>query len=144
MDADLHHGRRLPDQSRTLRQPPLSGDVQYDTLGRSPIHLAAASGDCKKLQWLIDSSLGDTELPDLRRGATPLIWATVCGHVEIIKLLLSAGANPNAIDRKGHTALHYALSGFANFLESWSEESNSDKQEYRRLCLLLLRAADIG
>ncbi len=41
-------------------------------------------------------------------GQTPLIQASYCGHVEIVKLLLTAGAETDKIDTGGNTALTYA------------------------------------
>lgn len=53
-----------------------------------------------------------------KNGATSLMWAACNGRAEAVKLLLRAGANPNAVDgvHEG-TALHYALESF--------EEDNS-------------------
>jgi ankyrin repeat protein len=44
-----------------------------------------------------------------RFGATPLIWASVTGRVEIAKLLLNAGAKVDAKDAKGRTSLIRAV-----------------------------------
>ena len=41
-------------------------------------------------------------------GQTPLIQASYCGRVEIVKLLLTAGAETDKIDTGGNTALTYA------------------------------------
>lgn len=46
---------------------------------------------------------------------TPLAIAAARGHVEIVKILLENGANPNSQDQKGNTPLHYT--GEYNFLE---------------------------
>ena len=41
-------------------------------------------------------------------GATPLIWGSRFGHVEVVKLLLAAGAKKDKIDTYGDTALTLA------------------------------------
>jgi ankyrin repeat protein len=42
------------------------------------------------------------------QNATPLIVAAHAGHIEIVKLLLSKGADPLAKDNAGNTALDHA------------------------------------
>ena len=41
-------------------------------------------------------------------GDTALIWASLFGHVEIVKELIKAGANVNLQDKYGETALMWA------------------------------------
>jgi ankyrin repeat protein len=41
-------------------------------------------------------------------GSTPLMWAARKGELEIVRLLLSKGANANVVDRLGRSALSYA------------------------------------
>jgi hypothetical protein len=40
-------------------------------------------------------------------GRTPLMHAAMHGRLEICRVLLSAGADPNVEDMKGYTALEY-------------------------------------
>jgi len=48
-------------------------------------------------------------------GYTPLIWAVMCGHENIVGQLLSRGANPYASDHMGRTAYSVAeQKGFKN------------------------------
>jgi ankyrin repeat protein len=37
-------------------------------------------------------------------GSTPLIQASYCGHVEVVRVLLAAGANKHHVDNDGETA----------------------------------------
>jgi ankyrin repeat protein len=43
------------------------------------------------------------------RGQTPLHWMAYLGDVDGVRLLLEAGADPNAVDQSGNTALHDAV-----------------------------------
>jgi len=46
------------------------------------------------------------------QGATPLWYAAKDGNVEIVKLLLGAGADRSAKDNQGKTALEQARSSY--------------------------------
>lgn len=41
----------------------------------------------------------------LQKGWTPLHAAGAAGHVDVVKMLLDAGANPNSTDKAGSTPL---------------------------------------
>jgi ankyrin repeat protein len=49
---------------------------------------------------------GDPDVPD---GITPLLIATISGHEDVALYLLENGADPNAADGTGATALHYSV-----------------------------------
>ncbi len=61
---------------------------------------AAAIGDID----FIKNYSGDVNSVN-KNGITALMWATQNGHTEAVKKLIAAGANVNAVDSKGDTAL---------------------------------------
>lgn len=70
---------------------------------------AAAEGDVNEVREL----LGTYELPadqckEEGDGMTPLMAAVMKGHVDVIKVLLKAGADPELPDEEGNRALHVA------------------------------------
>jgi uncharacterized protein len=67
---------------------------------------AAKSRDISAIQSLLKQRL-DVNTPDVD-GMTPLHWAAHWDELEILKLLLSAGANAKAANRYGVTPLHEA------------------------------------
>ncbi|KAJ4444209.1 hypothetical protein ANN_06000 [Periplaneta americana] len=93
----------------------------FDTEGRSPLHLAAWTGDAATMRVLLDKA-GDMintgprfaprrnqckkihstrELPHTEPGSTPLHVACQRVHLECIQMLLAAGANKDALDDCG-------------------------------------------
>ncbi|KAI9150385.1 Serine/threonine-protein phosphatase 6 regulatory ankyrin repeat subunit B [Paramyrothecium foliicola] len=71
------------------------------------LHLAAMNGDSEILRLLVESPCVDVDVRDeLQR--TPLHYAADKNHSKVIEALLSKGANPNAADKRGWLALHFA------------------------------------
>lgn len=46
------------------------------------------------------------------QGRTPLMAASEFGRSDVVDMLLTAGADPAAVDQKGKTALHLAAGSF--------------------------------
>ncbi|XP_064488791.1 ankycorbin-like isoform X2 [Ornithodoros turicata] len=79
-----------------------------DSEGRTPLHIAAASGHRGVVQLLLQAK-SQLDTQD-REGKTPLIKAVECQHEVLARMLLDEGASPNLADNNGDTALHVALS----------------------------------
>ncbi|MCR9235008.1 MAG: ankyrin repeat domain-containing protein [bacterium] len=86
----------------------------------TPIFAAVWSGNPEIVDYLIKKGVGGTINCGCQQGWTPLHKAARKGYLDIVKLLIQAGADVNSIDNIGSTPLdHAATFGFsdvANFL----------------------------
>ncbi len=75
--------------------------------------VSAENPDLKVIETLLENPNVEVDWKESRYGAnygaTPLIIASRDGRTEIAKLLLDAGANTNAMDGNGWTALGWAI-----------------------------------
>jgi ankyrin repeat protein len=72
-----------------------------------PLQEAAARGNISTVKSLIEKGAEIDEREEIFLR-TALHRAVTAGNKEVVELLLSYGANPNARDSRGYTALHYA------------------------------------
>lgn len=68
---------------------------------------AAGMGDTAIVQALVDTAV-DINVKDRTFGYTPLIVAARQGHIDIVQILLERGADVEATDNYGSTALYWA------------------------------------
>lgn len=75
--------------------------------GLSAVEMAAANNSCEILELLIErgASVEDSGAG----GRPPIVSAAAGGCIEALQLLLDAGADPNAADLLGNTALHVVV-----------------------------------
>jgi len=78
-----------------------------DTIGRSPLWMAAASGHSEVVQVLLSTNSVDINSKSLS-ARSPIFWAAACGYKTVVKLLLEAGADPKDVDEDGNTPLSIA------------------------------------
>jgi len=77
-------------------------------VGMSAIHAAAAKGQTKAVQWLLQNGLSIHAHTAV--GDTPLMMAVMGGHRETVEHLLDNGADIAAVNADGDSALHRAVS----------------------------------
>lgn len=73
--------------------------------GLKPFSAAIVKGDVEAVKKFIEYGV---DVNEKSNGMSPLMIAARYNKVEIIKILLANGANPNSKDEKGLTALKYA------------------------------------
>ena len=78
--------------------PPTTTDAFFD---------AAGGGDLNTIQIMLENGI-DVNVKDASFGHTALIVAARKGHRQIVELLLAKGADVNATDNYGNTALGWA------------------------------------
>src|SRR5262245_61913948 len=83
--------------------PPAAGDLFYS---------AIRSGQMAQLTALIQQG-NDVNVKDRRGGATPLMHAAAIGSTDAMRLLLDKGADVNARNAAGGTALMWAVTDLA-------------------------------
>ena len=77
-------------------------------VGMSAIHAAAAKGQTKAVQWLLQNGLSINAHTAV--GDTPLMMAVMGGHRDTVEHLLENKADVTAVNADGDQALHRAVS----------------------------------
>jgi ankyrin repeat protein len=83
-----------------------------DSDGLTLLHTAIGSDSCNVdvLECLLDkgADVNATAHDGSFKGLSPLMAASNAGHTEVAQLLVARGANVDALDEAGRSALHYA------------------------------------
>ncbi|GAB6022300.1 hypothetical protein CHUAL_014185 [Chamberlinius hualienensis] len=74
----------------------------------TPIHMACSQGSLNLLKLMFELQPEEKDaaiqMPDMQ-GLTPLHYAAMFNHVEITRLLINEGADPNVLDNDGRTPI---------------------------------------
>ena len=80
--------------------------------GETPLYLAAWHGDEETVRRITASAVQRNrflEVADASHGWTPLFAACIAGHLQVVKILLNAGAALGKCDRRGWTEKEYTV-----------------------------------
>ena len=91
---------------------------------------AVFRGDADAVKTLL-SKRGFVNAKDEYSGRTPLIMATVNGHIEIVKALLGKGADVSVKDADGWTALMFAQEYGHAEIERLLKEAGAEEEASR-------------
>ncbi|KAL1964975.1 hypothetical protein VTN77DRAFT_6175 [Rasamsonia byssochlamydoides] len=116
-----------------------------DEAGRTALHEATMQGQNHAIHFLLDEDLG-LEAKSAKDGMTALHEAAHWGHLPTMELLLDRGANVNAVDDKGESVVHHAISTL-NYARPVVVDGHLERRPIRprleMLQLLLSRGADV-
>ncbi|CAD7966287.1 unnamed protein product [Amoebophrya sp. A120] len=79
-----------------------------DPQGHTFLHWGALGGDEAFCKWAVDEVGVPVEMATFN-GQTPLMWATIQGHVQIMRMLISRGADIKRRDSLGATPFLLAI-----------------------------------
>lgn len=93
-----------------------------DCRGSTPLHYAAFYGEFEITKFLSTKSDLNPTLPD---GRTPIMIAALCGHKNIVNLLIEAGADLSIVDKYNWSLLH--ISSYKGWIDVVYEIVNYHK-----------------
>ena len=94
--------------------------------GKYILYDAINGGNTETLKFLIQQGLDPSNIPTMTDGTTALMWALIKRYPEIAKVLIQAGANTQAKNNHGETALMIAANnGFQDIVEMLSETQST-------------------
>lgn len=96
-----------------------------DRPGNAPLHWGAKEGQAEAIQTLIDGG-ATVDYSGPLGSNTALIFAVLNQHLDSVRTLLSAGADPNVKVRRGRTALSAATAKNRGDLVSMLVEAGAD------------------
>src|SRR5512145_1057179 len=91
---------------RLLREHPELLQARY-VHDQTPLHFCAVEGATEGVRFFADAGVPVDAVDDL--GDTALVDAATVGNLEVVKVLLGHGANPNAPTRTRENVLHDAV-----------------------------------
>lgn len=104
----IAHGR--PDIVQLLLEFKPNVELESRTSGSTPLEAAAAAGEALIVELLLAHKAKTERTGSSSASMSPIHLAARNGHLEVLRLLLVKGANPDLMTKDGNTALHLAVS----------------------------------
>ncbi|XP_046542728.1 uncharacterized protein LOC124253050 [Haliotis rubra] len=74
------------------------------------LHSACSEGNLAEVKRILDTGRADVNCRSVG-GMTPVMWAALRGHRDVVELLVSRGADVSLVDDDGNNILHWACEG---------------------------------
>ncbi|SPQ94756.1 unnamed protein product (mitochondrion) [Plasmodiophora brassicae] len=131
--TDQYGGSCCPNCRSQALIPQLVGPSPGFFEGAHAIHILASEGrQPNAIRHLISDAPSSIRARDCR-GRAPLHIACRAGHLDVVRLLCEAGANPNDVDRTGETVLgHAQASGNDNVVNLVRKAGGTARARRRR------------
>ncbi|XP_067678573.1 ankyrin-1-like [Haliotis asinina] len=84
--------------------------LQLDQGGDNILHYACQGGHIETVEYILSQNMSDINSRGFQK-MSPLMRAALMGHREVMKLLVSKGADVLQLDQGGDNILHYACQG---------------------------------
>eukprot|EP00940_MAST-03C_sp_MAST-3C-sp2_P001666 g1666.t1 len=114
--------------------------VTYE-LSCTALHLAARAGQVECVRLLTEANKALIDVKNTK-GETPLFWACIGGHTEVVRYFVSQGATVDGKNRKGITTVMAAVTVDAVDLK-YAEYEKIDRERSIILNLLLEKSKDL-
>ena len=106
------------------------------------LYQSSKIGSAKSVEFLLSRQDVDIEAKSKSAKETPLIVASKNGHADIVEMLMTHGANPDARDSNNYTSLYWARRN--NHTETMTHLLNQDANKYLSNGTILLDAISSG
>uniref|UniRef100_T1IU24 Uncharacterized protein n=1 Tax=Strigamia maritima TaxID=126957 RepID=T1IU24_STRMM len=135
-DGDVGAVRKLLDEGRSVHETTEEGE--------SLLSLACSAGYFELAQVLL-AMRANVEDRGIKGDCTPLMEASSCGHVDIVRLLIAHGADVNAQSSSGNTPLMYACAaGYEEVVKVLLEAGSNVEDHNENGHTPLMEAASAG
>jgi ankyrin repeat protein len=99
-------------------------DINYtDREGVGLLDEAIINGNIEFIEYLLDYKDIDPNITKRKSGMTPLIQAACYGNIELVKILISHGADLNIKDKMNLSAIDYARKLQQKKMQQFLEEN---------------------